>query len=231
MNSAQGRWKKIPSFIGRLRDELSFAAKKKSLLGPPGVPLFDAETLSLYNALIADPAIKTYIEYGSGGATLIAAQHVELLISIESDHYYQKLVEASVNASDPKADIRLLYGAIGLTAGWGAPILRAGGYAFSGKKYVRAPWKLAEREQRQADFVLVDGRFRVACVCASLLHPQASGAVILLDDFAGRAPYEVVLDFADIVERRGRSVLLRRKRDFDNEGCAAALKKHMRKPY
>lgn len=231
MNNAQDRWRKVPSFFGRLRDELSFAAKKKSLLGPPGEPLFDAETLALYNALIADPSTRTYVEFGSGGATLIAARNVEFLVSVESDPYYQELVETSVTASHPKADVRLLHGDIGPTGGWGAPILRAGGYAFSGKKYVQAPWTVLEREQRNADFVLVDGRFRVACVCASLLNPRASGAVVLLDDFAGRTPYEVVLDFADVVERKGRSVLLRRKSDIDVAGCEAVLKKHMRRPY
>lgn len=229
MNWLHSFWQKFSAFISRVRQEIFFVQKKKTLLGPPGSPLFDPETLSVFNAYITAPATRVYLEYGSGGATLIAAQNVELVVSVESDAYYQGLVKEALDSAAVKSDIHLLYGDIGITGGWGTPLIRAAGYAFSGKKYVQAPWRLIEREQRKVDFVLVDGRFRVACVCASLLNPYSSEAYILLDDFAVRPAYNAILDFADIVEQNGRSVLLKKKRDFDEVGCRALLNKSMRK--
>lgn len=215
------------TFLQRVWRDFSFIAQKRTLLSPPTKPIFDKETMALFNDLITAPETKAYLEFGAGGATLLAAQHVEFLISVESDRLYRDLVRSSVEALETGAETHLLHGDFGITAGWGKPLFKLNGYSFSGKNYVNAPWALIEQKQRKIDFVLVDGRYRAACACKALMSPSASNAVILLDDFSDRPEYHGVLDFADVLERPGRSVLLRRKSDFDAEACEKFLQKHL----
>ena len=215
------------TFLQQVWRDFSFIAKKKALLSPPSKPVLDKETMALFHDLVTAPETKAYLEFGAGGTTLIAAQHVEFLISVESDRLYRDLVRSSVEALEVGAETHLLHGDFGITAGWGKPLFKLNGYSFSGKNYVNAPWALIEQKQRKIDFVLVDGRYRAACVCKALLSPSTSHSMILLDDFSDRQEYHGVLDVADVLERPGRSILLRRKSDFDVEVCEKLLQKSL----
>lgn len=215
------------TFLHRVWRDFSFITQKRTLLSPPSKPVFDKETMALFNDLVTAPETKAYLEFGAGGATLIAAQHVEFLVSVESDRLYRDLVRSSVEALESGAETHLLHGDFGITTGWGKPLLKLNGYSFSGKDYVNAPWALIEQKQRKIDFVLVDGRYRAACVCRTLMSPSTSSSVILVDDFSDRQEYHGVLDFAEVLERPGRSMLLRRKPDFDAEACAKLLQKNL----
>lgn len=219
--------RQVYSFLKRLRRDVVIAANKKSLLSPPSKPVLDQETLELFTALIKAPETKVYLEFGAGGATLIAAQHVDLLISVESDPHYKDVVKSSLSELPHRAEIHLLHGDVGVTTGWGMPLFKVKGFSFSGKKYANAPWALVEQKRRKVDLVLIDGRFRAACICGVLMNSFSADAAILVDDFKHRREYHGVLDFADIAERRGRSVLLRRKSNFDRVACKALQDKSL----
>ena len=63
--------------------------------------------------------------------------------------------------------------------------------------------------------MLVDGRFRVACVLESLLSlSPLSETKILLDDYVDRPEYAVVEEYAD-VELVGRMAVLHPRRLVD----------------
>ena len=51
---------------------------------------------------------------------------------------------------------------------------------------------------RSADVVFVDGRFRVACICAALLY-TAPGTIIMVHDWI-RSRYHVVLEHAEVID-------------------------------
>ena len=214
--------------IKRVWSDLRFMADKSRLLSPPDQPYLDPEALALFESIILSPGVRTYVEYGAGGGTLLAARHVDVVISVESDKHYLNLVKGALDGRDISAAVHLIHGRVGPTARWGYPFFRAGGYAVSGRHYVNAPWRALERVGRDADFVLVDGRYRMACACAALLHPRGEKAVILMDDFANRDHYNDILQFTDLVEQKGRGVLVRRKQDFDAARCRMVLKTHFR---
>ena len=125
--------RQVYSFLKRLRRDVVIAANKKSLLSPPSKPVLDQETLELFTALIKAPETKVYLEFGAGGATLIAAQHVDLLISVESDPHYKDVVKSSLSELPHRAEIHLLHGDVGVTTGWGMPLFKVKGFSFSGR--------------------------------------------------------------------------------------------------
>ncbi|MCK5747244.1 MAG: hypothetical protein KAH44_13565 [Oricola sp.] len=209
----------------RFYREARFFLNRKNILTPPDEPVFDAETNAFFNERIR--STKVYLEYGAGGATLIAASHAELVVSVESDSHYRELVRGMVSERDCKAEVNVLHGAIGPTGPWGAPLFRVGNTALSGSNYVLAPWRALARCNRKADFVLIDGRYRVACLLTGILDPLGAEACYLFDDFRGRDYYHPVLAFTEIVERAGRSVVLRRKNELDEAACQALRSKSM----
>ena len=79
-----------------------------------------------------------------------------------------------------------------------------------------------QSEKLPFDVYFVDGRFRVACVCAAFLHASKLGRTdvsVLMHDYRERPEYHVVQEFADIVEhsRNKNLVLLKRKKHVTDE--------------
>ena len=54
---------------------------------------------------------------------------------------------------------------------------------------------LTPNEKQEIDFILIDGRFRVAC-CLKCFDGMNSNCLIAFDDFLNRPQYHVVLDFS-----------------------------------
>ena len=72
---------------------------------------------------------------------------------------------------------------------------------------------LTEDEQKKIDFILIDGRFRVAC-CLKLFDCIQENCMIAFDDFLNRPQYHVVLEFFDIIEESldKRMVILKKRK-------------------
>jgi hypothetical protein len=78
--------------------------------------------------------------------------------------------------------------------------------------------------------VLVDGRFRVACVLESLLSlSPLSETKILLDDYVDRPEYAVVEEYAD-VEIVGRMAVLRPRRLVDRISVRRLVRQYCADP-
>jgi len=56
------------------------------------------------------------------------------------------------------------------------------------------------KNKKEIDFVMIDGRFRVACClkCFSIIN---NDCLIAFDDFLKRQEYHIVLKFYDIIEK------------------------------
>ena len=154
-----------------------------------------------------------YFEYGSGGSTYQASnrENIIKLYSVESDVQWQNKLKENVksnkityflNDMDTKPNT------------WGNPGPNC--TQEQQKKYSNYMKKLPKQEQEKIDFILIDGRFRVAC-CLKCFDIINSDCLIAFDDFLNRPYYHAVLDYFDVVETTDdkRMVILKKK---DNIG-------------
>jgi hypothetical protein len=155
---------------------------------------------------------RSYLEFGSGASTLLAAQRGVAVTSVDSDPYFLDAVRRAIAPGDPRKQ-RLLYADIGLTQAWGIPVVRrkTPRRLERWKQYCLAPWHEWPTEIPLPDLVLVDGRFRVACALStiralsSLSNGPSAPWELLVDDYeARRAFYEEIEQFARLVKMVGR---------------------------
>jgi len=133
-----------------------------------------------------------YLEYGSGGSTICALDHgVRSVLSVESDPMWFELVSNAISNND-RSRISQLFIDIGPTKEWGWP--SSDPPLSTWPNYSLTPWKYSERQGIDPNLVLIDGRFRLACFCASLLFSKPK-TTILFDDYTDRPHYHVVEKF------------------------------------
>jgi hypothetical protein len=181
----------------------------------PTEPHFDQESTVYFRDQLAKA--RNYLEYGSGGSTILANQLVINLVSVDSDGSFLADVRRKLAEHDRRAMIKLIHVNIGLTQDWGMPVFTRPTRRRLRRwdEYSKAPWRYFRTIGQQPDLILVDGRFRVACVLESLLSlSPLSETQILLDDYVGRSHYDVVEQFADI-ELAGRMAILRPRKLLD----------------
>jgi hypothetical protein len=182
----------------------------------PSEPHFDEEGTAYFRKVIG--SARNYLEYGSGGSTILASRLVKTLVSVDSDGSFLSDVRRKIaEEGGRKAVMKLIHVNIGLTYHWGMPVFTkpTRRRVRRWEDYPTAPWRYYRSIAQQPDLVLVDGRFRVACVLESLLSlSPLSNTQILLDHYAERPWYQVVERFADL-EMVGRMAVLRPRRLVD----------------
>jgi hypothetical protein len=130
-----------------------------------------------------------YLEYGSGGTTLLASRlGVPQLYSVESDPSWVSAVEHRLKALAPAGRHVLLHADVGPVDSWGFPKTLPLGTAAG--DYALGVWSRLEADGASPEVVLIDGRFRVACFLACLLHARP-GTRIVFDDYLDRCYYQV----------------------------------------
>ena len=201
--------------------DAAFFITKKHIVGykVTAEPALQPEGLAFFHSIINNTS--TYLEYGSGGSTILASRYVATLVSVESDQVFARAVEKAMPTTT--AAIHLLTPYIGVTGKWGMPIFGrpTESRIARWKRYPQAPWKLLDN--RPPDTILIDGRMRVACALESLLHVD-SDTRLLVDDYVGRN-YSVIEQFADLISLHGILAEFRKKTQaFDEQQCRAALK-------
>ncbi len=140
------------------------------------------------------------LEYGSGGSTVLAAELPgRAIFSVESDAAAADKLEAWFDAHPPHADVTIHRAPIGPTQAQGMPETDRGW-----RKYHRYPLSIWDRlDFRHPDTVLIDGRFRPACLLA-VLYRASRPVTVLFDDYTGRDAYHEVEKFVVPAEIRGR---------------------------
>lgn len=147
------------------------------------------------------------VEFGCGGSTLLLLEELGgPLVSVESDPkwLHRLAMEPACNDATSSGRWRGLHADLGPVGNWGWPRDRA--RFADGPIYSNAPWLLCPAPR----FVLVDGRFRVACALAALARLAPHG-VVAVHDFWGREYYRPLLEFADLIGTAGSLVLLVRR--------------------
>jgi hypothetical protein len=169
-------------------------------------------------SFIKNSRIDTYLEYGAGESTKLALQIAHVVLSVENDREFL----AGIN-NPGSAVFHPIYVNTGSTVQWGHPRFNrpTRRRVNRWKKYPQAPWDIMGHLGLVPDFILVDGRFRVACVLESLLRlPTKSGCQFLVDDFFDREEsYSPMLEFVCDVQSHDRAVSFKPASDFSRDRC------------
>lgn len=149
-----------------------------------------------------------FLEYGAGGSTMLAAQlGVPRIHSVESDSDFLDAVANSVARSGSKSQFNPHYVDIGPTKEWGYPVDH--GAVARWPNYSLQVWDALQAQGILPNLVLVDGRFRVACALATILHGH-EGTIIFLDDYVGREEkYQAIGRYARLEEIVGIAAIFR----------------------
>lgn len=184
------------------------------------VPEFEPACVPFFLQKLA--AAGSYLEFGSGGSTMLAAQSGKPFVVVESDPYFLAAVEHALidlGRYDQRTQT-FIHADIGLTEGWGAPVMHrvSADRVARWRRYPEAPWaKLAKLPGPH--LILVDGRFRAACALMAAKFLHGRDGQVLIDDYVERGHYSDVERYLEPVEQCGRMVLFKRRADVD----AAAL--------
>lgn len=140
------------------------------------------------------------LEYGSGGSTVLAAELPgKTVFSVESDRVWARKMQDFLDANPPKGAVHIHVAGIGKTRRWGMPEDDS-----AWRRYKNYPVSVWDRKDfRQPDLVLIDGRFRSACLITTMIKTKAP-VTVLFDDYMARKPYHIVERWAERKETRGR---------------------------
>lgn len=140
------------------------------------------------------------LEFGSGGSTqFFLDRGIAKLYSVESDKsWLDKLRDnPTVQISHKRGDWIPLYADIGKVKAWGVPANSSPSVAWL--NYHQHIWK--KIPDPTFDFILVDGRFRVACLLQCLLRCVNREVIIVVHDFWNRPYYHRVLGHLNVVDK------------------------------
>lgn len=146
---------------------------------------------------------RSYLEYGSGSSTLYAANSRVPTVAVEGDRYFARAVMKALPAGAP---VRFALPDIGLTIGLCRPYhteptpRRLRRWA----RYVQAPYALLDGFP---DFILIDGRFRLACALEAIRRARAGNheATIMFDDYTNRPNYHGIQFYVGAPQIVGRA--------------------------
>lgn len=184
----------------------------------PQKPWMTDEELECFRKWI--PKGKAALEFGMGGSTRFFFENgIARLDSVESDPAW---VKAMVH--DPflaffirKKRLFLHYADIGPVREHGIP--RTAPHP-AWLAYHQSIWQSIDTNILK--LILIDGRFRLACACQALLrcpqHPP-----LLIHDFSCRPEYHAILEFTDVLDSAGTTMVLRQKQDVDFRALALVL--------
>lgn len=162
---------------------------------------------------------KIYLEFGSGGSTIAALSNSEgKVYSVESSKDWIQSMEKKykiIRLSKKSERLSLIHADIGNTGNMGYPIISGNENDFD--VFLNYSQKIFRdySEIKDADIVLIDGRFRVAC-CLSVLLESHNNPIIMFHDFWTRPQYHVIKKFVDIIERSDSMMVCKKKDKISN---------------
>lgn len=226
-NKAAGSW--VSHTLHRAREYAEFLyLQQVKGFQVPDRPDFDDATIQLFLEKVAHA--RRYLEFGCGASTVLAARHGVPLTTVDTDPKYLAAVRKKiVAASDYDAGKqRYIHGRIGLTEHWGAPVFRkpTPSRVARWRAYIEAPWT---GDVPAPDFILVDGRFRVACALNTIRRlGGARDWELWLDDYEGRDHYAVVKEFAVLERMSGVTAIFKPREGVDREALDVEIEAAVR---
>ncbi|MGJ8528968.1 hypothetical protein [Maritalea sp.] len=170
---------------------------------------------------------QSYLEFGSGGTTFLAAEFGIPFVSKESDLLFSLSVQRTIElAGFHRAGQTYIHADIGLTENWGYPFSFSQPTAKRLKKFTA--YSDVPDTKALPDLVLIDGRFRVACMlkCVKALA-ATDNWTIAFDDYQDRPHYHVVAQFAELTQMVGRMAVFVPKQDIKMAALEKVLSGHL----
>ena len=152
-------------------------------------------------AIVAEAygAADVILEYGSGGSTALACDLGKRVFSVESDADWCAMMQRWLNGQPHGPRITMHHADIGKTGKWGRPVEPKAFRHFPG--YPLSIWDREDLEHPQV--VLIDGRFRPACLLATAFRITRPVRV-LFDDYVGRGAYHAIEQMFKPIRLHGR---------------------------
>lgn len=213
---------------GRFADYLRFAyVQRITGFAVSETPEFEPQCTPFFLQRLAQAS--SYLEFGSGGSTVLAARQGIPFIAVESDRFFLRTVRRTVEQLG-LLDVErqfYLHADIGVTEAWGAPLFRGATpqRITRWRTYAEAPWTILAGLPGP-HLILVDGRFRVACALMAAKFLRERPGEILIDDYAERNQYRAVERHLELRERAGRMALFAPRRDLDPAALDADIDSH-----
>jgi hypothetical protein len=159
--------------------------------------LFDGDS-RLFRSLLKKSSC--YFEYGCGKSTKWVLENTSTHIySVDTDKFWCHQV---LKSTGPElfSRLKVYYVDVGKTGNWGYPISYSERKNF--RKYISGLWGI----NVNADCVLIDGRFRIACFLETVRKAPV-GCRIIFDDYRDRPHYHIAEEFLPVREYCGRQAL------------------------
>ncbi|MFK7899119.1 MAG: hypothetical protein AB8B61_00030 [Cyclobacteriaceae bacterium] len=149
-----------------------------------------------------------YLEFGTGGSTVLALKHCKKVYSVESDKKWISVMRQVkyFKLMEKFRILRVLLTYIGPLKEWGHPTGDEE-YRHLYEKYSSEIFK--KIDAKKIDTVFIDGRFRVACTLKTIIECNKSVRILIHD--WNRTQYHIVLEFLSIVEIKENMVLMKIK--------------------
>ena len=165
----------LTNSLSHLLNIINYSQKKNTSIKYPLLreikfkPLMTNKELKAFCSFMKPGNI--YFEFGSGGSTNIASYYKIKTYSVESDYtWHKKLKDNDIKANYITID------------------LKSSKYGYPGKKTNNEDWKRyiqSYRKEYNADIILIDGRFRVACAL-DIFSKITEETIILFHDYTYR---------------------------------------------
>ena len=147
-----------------------------------------------------------YGEYGSGYSTLYAVDIAKKkTFSSETSKNWSETIKDNI---ETKNLLNLLHVDVGDVSNWGWPINYSKSENF--KAYFNHIWD----HEIKPDFVLIDGRFRVATFLTTLKYAEKN-TIVLFDDYIKRKQYEVVEIFEKPYKTNERQAIFKVSKNYN----------------
>lgn len=162
--------------------------------------------------------LDSLLEFGCGDSTVVAARQVRRIVSVDSDPVWLDKVQADV--AREVVEFNPFHADIGPVGEGGYP---------AGESHIR-DWpryhtQIWRHVNGSPDAVLIDGRFRVACLLQSLIHCKP-GCIFLFHDFLDQPQYHGVLRHVDMLARVDTLAVMRTKLHVDGTAVLHDLFDH-----
>jgi glycosyltransferase involved in cell wall biosynthesis len=196
--------------------------------------LFGEELLLMRRAF--EMAGPNYLEFGTGGSTLLAVRRGGTVVSVESDPQWAAGVRARDEIAEAISEGRatILHADIGPVGDFGHPHGRD--HLDRWISYLYLPWREWVRRGATPDLVYVDGRFRVAC-CMSVIVALAQKLksrempLVLMHDISEVRPfYNPVFSYYETLEAVGSLHLMRVRADVSGAAAFVEMLRHQNDP-
>lgn len=165
---------------------------------------------------------QSLLEFGCGEATLVAARQARQIVAVDGDR--ERLAAIARRLGEEAEGYTPYQPEIGPVDAEGRPTDPA--RLRDWPRYHTHIWR---HLTGSPDAVLIDGRFRVACLLQAIVHCKPD-AMLLFHDFRDRAAYHLVLNHCDVLARVDTLAVLRVRPQVDGKAVLHDLFDHFFDP-